>query len=38
MPHCDMELYEALLKANWSKEGLGNLVLIGNNLADYLDR
>lgn len=38
MPHCDMELYENLIKTNWSRERLPNLVLVANRLADYIDR
>jgi hypothetical protein len=38
MPHCDIEIYENLLQANWSKERLPNIVLVANRLADYLDR
>ncbi|KAF6764769.1 hypothetical protein DFP72DRAFT_869208 [Ephemerocybe angulata] len=38
MLHCDMELYEAILKANWDRDRIRNLVLIGNSLTDYLDR
>lgn len=38
MPHCDLVIYENLLKANWSKERLPNILLVANRLADYLDR
>jgi hypothetical protein len=38
MPHCDLVIYENLLKANWSKEKLPNILLVANRLADYLDR
>ncbi|RDB24040.1 SRR1-like protein [Hypsizygus marmoreus] len=37
MPHCDMELYENILKANWSSEQLSNLLFVANRLADYID-
>ncbi|KAH9484029.1 SRR1-like protein [Psilocybe cubensis] len=37
MPHCDIELYDTLLRANWNKEGLSNLFLLGNQLQEYLD-
>jgi len=37
MPHCDMELYENILKANWSQENLSNLLFIANRFADYID-
>ena len=33
-----MELYEAVLKTNWTREGLERLVLVGNSLIEYLDR
>lgn len=35
MPHCPKELYDALLRANWSKDGLRRLVLCGNDLERY---
>jgi hypothetical protein len=39
MPHCDLELYEALLKANRSEdENMERLFLVGNSLGAYLDR
>jgi hypothetical protein len=38
MPHCDIDIYENLLQANWSKEKLSNILLVANRLADYLDR
>lgn len=38
MPHCDLELYENLLRANWSKQRLSSLLLIGNNLGRYAER
>jgi len=38
MPHCDIDIYENLLQANWSKERLSNIVLVANRLSDYLDR
>jgi len=37
MPHCDMELYEALLQSNWGPERIPNLFLVANRLADYVD-
>ncbi|PPQ68941.1 hypothetical protein CVT25_009035 [Psilocybe cyanescens] len=36
MPHCDIELYDTLLRANWNK-ALSNLFLLGNRLQEYLD-
>ncbi|KAJ6630662.1 SRR1-domain-containing protein, partial [Mycena sp. CBHHK59/15] len=38
MPHCDMDLYENLLRANWSREQLSRVILISNRLGDYVDR
>ena len=37
MPHCDIELYENILKANWSRDRLSNLFLLGNRLATYVE-
>ncbi|KZT11469.1 uncharacterized protein LAESUDRAFT_720709 [Laetiporus sulphureus 93-53] len=37
MPHCDVQLYENLLRENWSQAGLPNLVLIANRLSEYAD-
>ncbi|KDR81835.1 hypothetical protein GALMADRAFT_240074 [Galerina marginata CBS 339.88] len=37
MPHCDIELYDTVLRANWSRDGLSNLFLLGNQLQEYLD-
>lgn len=41
MPHCDLQLYENLLRENWSGAdagaGLSNLVLIANRLSDYAE-
>ncbi|KZT69076.1 SRR1-domain-containing protein [Daedalea quercina L-15889] len=42
MPHCDLRLYENLLRENWSgadpRAGLSQLVLIANRLSDYAER
>ncbi|KAF5330962.1 hypothetical protein D9619_005996 [Psilocybe cf. subviscida] len=38
MPHCDMELYEALLRANWTPESLASCFLLGNQLQEYIDK
>ncbi|KAK2460614.1 hypothetical protein APHAL10511_007084 [Amanita phalloides] len=35
MPHCDMGLYENLLKANWKPDAT-KLLFIANQLSDYL--
>ncbi|GLB35380.1 putative SRR1 [Lyophyllum shimeji] len=37
MPHCDLALYENIIRANWSKTRLPNLVLVANRLADYVE-
>ncbi|KAF7338431.1 Translation machinery-associated protein 20 [Mycena venus] len=36
MPHCDLELYESVLAANWSREQLEYMILISNRLGDYV--
>lgn len=36
MPHCDMTLYESVLKANWTLQRLGNMLLIGNPISEYI--
>jgi len=44
MPHCDLELYEAVLRANWPQcdsgaySGLRRLAILGNSLSAYADR
>ncbi|OLL25023.1 SRR1-like protein [Neolecta irregularis DAH-3] len=38
MPFCDAVLYEAVLRANWSAEMLGNVGILGNNLSSYVER
>ncbi|KAJ7040970.1 SRR1-domain-containing protein [Mycena alexandri] len=37
MPHCDLDLYESVLAANWSREQLPYVLLISNRLEDYVD-
>ncbi|KAJ6546516.1 SRR1-domain-containing protein [Mycena vulgaris] len=37
MPHCDLDLYENVLRANWSRERLPYVILISNRLGDYID-
>ncbi|KAJ7470593.1 SRR1-domain-containing protein [Mycena latifolia] len=37
MPHCDLGLYENVLRANWSRERLPYVILISNRLGDYVD-
>ncbi|KAF8352287.1 SRR1-domain-containing protein [Amanita rubescens] len=38
MPHCDMELYENLLRANWKPHiDALKLLFIANQLSDYID-
>jgi len=36
MPHCDLPFYNNLFEANWSPERLGNMILLGNDLEDYV--
>ncbi|KAK4253846.1 hypothetical protein QN277_010469 [Acacia crassicarpa] len=35
MPHCEAELYNNLLQANWKLNLLGNMVLFGNSFETY---
>ncbi|KAF9476335.1 hypothetical protein BDN70DRAFT_812467 [Pholiota conissans] len=37
MPHCDIELYDAVFRANWSLAGLSNLFVLGNRIREYVD-
>ncbi|KAF9452294.1 hypothetical protein P691DRAFT_805174 [Macrolepiota fuliginosa MF-IS2] len=37
MPHCDMGLYDNLLRANWSQDRIQTLVLLANRLEEYLE-
>ncbi|OCH95619.1 hypothetical protein OBBRIDRAFT_788168 [Obba rivulosa] len=37
MPHCDLQLYENLLRANWTRTALPRVVLIANRLSEYAD-
>jgi len=38
MPHCDLELYEKIIGANWSEEHLRRIVFIANRFSDYSDK
>ncbi|KAH9901185.1 hypothetical protein C8Q73DRAFT_662608 [Cubamyces lactineus] len=38
MPHCDLHLYENLLRENWSPAQLPNVLLIANRLCDYAEK
>ncbi|TFK72164.1 SRR1-domain-containing protein [Pluteus cervinus] len=39
MPHCDLELYENIIKTNWNRDNhLSNLFFIANRFADYVER
>lgn len=38
MPHCDLQLYEDVLRANWCPARLPQLVLIANRFSEYVDR
>lgn len=35
MPHCEAELYENLLEANWRSDLLNNIILFGNSFEAY---
>ncbi|KAI0374679.1 SRR1-domain-containing protein, partial [Pilatotrama ljubarskyi] len=37
MPHCDLHLYENLLRENWSRAHLANVLLIANRLSEYAE-
>ncbi|KAJ7867953.1 SRR1-domain-containing protein [Mycena leptocephala] len=37
MPHCDLDLYENVLAANWSRDQLSYVILVSNRLGDYVD-
>ncbi|KAF8781424.1 SRR1-like protein [Argiope bruennichi] len=37
MPHCSIVLYNNLLWANWGKDSLSKLIIIGNSLQGYFD-
>lgn len=37
MPHCDLQLYNNLLEANWEPSLLRNVVIFGNSLKSYID-
>jgi hypothetical protein len=36
MPHCEAELYENILRANWTLERISNILLVANQLDDYV--
>lgn len=38
MPHCDLELYENIIGANWSEENLRRIIFIANQFGDYMDK
>ncbi|KAJ1814030.1 hypothetical protein LPJ75_002943 [Coemansia sp. RSA 2598] len=37
MPHCEQFLYENVVAANWSKETLGRVMVVGNRFSGYRD-
>lgn len=37
MPHCGKELYDNLLWANWDKDLLADVVIVGNSFAHYAE-
>ena len=38
MPHCDLKLYEIVLRANWSRQRLCSIVFVANLFGDYFDQ
>ena len=38
MPHCELELYDAVLAANWDAGRLSTIAILGNSFSDYLER
>lgn len=38
MPHCDLHLYENLLRENWTRARLPHVLLIANRLREYAER
>lgn len=38
MPHCDLKLYEIVLRANWSRQHLCSMVFLANSFGDYFDQ
>ena len=37
MPHCDREVYESVLRFNWTPRGLSEVILLANRLMDYVE-
>lgn len=37
MPHCDLDLYETILRAHWSETLLSQILLVCNHFQDYVD-
>jgi|SRR5882762_4427183 hypothetical protein len=38
MPHCDRNLYENILRENWTRARLRNMLLIANRFSEYVDK
>jgi hypothetical protein len=38
LPHCELWLYEADIRANWTPEGLSSLLMISNRFHTYSDQ
>jgi len=38
MPHCEAVLYDNLLRANWTRQKLPRLAILGNSFQMYVDR
>ncbi|KIJ69354.1 hypothetical protein HYDPIDRAFT_105955 [Hydnomerulius pinastri MD-312] len=37
MPHCDLKLYEMVIRANWTYERLYEILFLANRFGDYID-
>ncbi|KAF9227876.1 hypothetical protein BS17DRAFT_774448 [Gyrodon lividus] len=37
MPHCDLTLYETVIRANWTDERLCAIIFLANRFSDYID-
>ncbi|KAF9246484.1 hypothetical protein BU15DRAFT_85244 [Melanogaster broomeanus] len=37
MPHCDLKLYEIVIRANWSYQRLCDIMFLANRFSDYID-
>jgi len=37
LPHCELWLYEAIIRANWTPDGLPSILMISNSFHTYSD-